>query len=101
MVVVEWSSSWFAEQGIQGLNLGPATLISETRYLLLPSHSMTEILFKGRKCPKQPNPTLINLLFYFSRDILSRWSYPIVPDNSFIIVFQSRHPKQVVLSHCS
>ena len=37
----QWCS-WLAEQGVWGSNPGLATLISEIRYLLLPSRDMTE-----------------------------------------------------------
>ena len=46
VVVVEWLSSWLAEQGVPCSNLGLTTCISEIGYLLLPSRDMTERLLK-------------------------------------------------------
>ena len=52
VAVVQWLSSWLAEQGVWVSNHGVATLISEIGYLLLPSRDMTEILLKGCKTLK-------------------------------------------------
>ena len=39
--MVEWLSSWLAEQGVRGSNPGLAILISKVWYLLLSSRNMT------------------------------------------------------------
>ena len=58
--VVEWVSTWLAEQEIWGSIPGLATWISEIGYLLLPSRDMAEIPLKGSKSSIQPT----NQLFY-------------------------------------
>ena len=60
-MVVEWLSSWLAEQEARGSNPGLATLISEIVYLLHPSRDMAEIPLKRRKSSIQP----INLIFRY------------------------------------
>ena len=46
--MVEWLSSWLAEQEDRGSIPGLATRISEICYLLLPSRDMAEIPLKRR-----------------------------------------------------
>ena len=52
--VVEWLSSWLAEQEVRGSIPGLTTWISEIGYLLLPSRDMAEIPLKRRKSSIQP-----------------------------------------------
>ena len=52
--VVEWLSSWLAEQEVRGSIPGLATWISEIGYLLFPSRDMAEIPLKRRKSSIQP-----------------------------------------------
>ena len=52
--MVEWLSSWLAEQEVRDLIPGLELCISEIGYLLLPSRDMAEILLKRRKPSKQP-----------------------------------------------
>ena len=51
--VIEWLSSWLAEQGVDrpGSKPGLATWISEIGYLLLPSRDMTEKLLMRSNIP--------------------------------------------------
>ena len=60
-VVVEWLSSWLAEQDVRGSIPRLTTWISEIGYLLLPSRHMAEIPLKRRKSSIQPTnqPTII------------------------------------------
>ena len=53
-MMVEWLSSWLAEQEVRGAIPGLATWISEIGYLLLPSRYMAEIPLKRRQSPIQP-----------------------------------------------
>ena len=53
--VLEWLSSWFAEQEVWGSIPGlAAATISKIGYLLLPSRHVAEILLKRRGSSKQP-----------------------------------------------
>ena len=52
-VVVEWLSSWLAEQEVLGLIPGLIATISEIGYLLLPSHGMAERSLKRLKTTNQ------------------------------------------------
>ena len=70
-MLVQWLSSWFAEQGVLGLNLGLATSISEIGYLLLPSRDMIEILLKWCKILKTTKPNLHVLWVHlFQKDLI-------------------------------
>ena len=57
--MVEWLSSWPAEQEVWGLIPGLTATISDIGYLLLPSHDTGDIPLKRRKFSIQPTNQLI------------------------------------------
>ena len=64
--VVEWLSSWLAEQGDRGSIPGLATWILEIGYLLLPSRDMAKIPLKRRKSSIWPTKMSLPLLVHTS-----------------------------------
>ena len=51
VAMIQWLSSWLAEQGVRGSNRGLNTWISELGCLLPPSRDITVILYKALNSP--------------------------------------------------
>ena len=76
-VVVEWLSSWFAEQEIRGSIPGLPTSTSEIGYLMLPNRDMAEIpLNKRRISSIQPTNQLSTIIIHMTKLKLNSISVP-------------------------